>query len=56
MKKYSESIFCCNSILKDYPNNTEILFDKSCNLAMLSIFDESLDLLENIISKEKNTK
>ena len=43
MKKYRESIFCCDSILKDYPNNTgDVLFDKSHNLAMLSIFDESL--------------
>ncbi len=49
MEKFSESILCCNSILKNYPNNGDVLFDKSCNLAMLSKVDEALDLLEYAI-------
>ncbi len=42
---------CCNKILKDYPNNGDVLFDKSCNLVMLSRLDEALDNLENSISQ-----
>jgi len=63
MKKFEESIACCNKILKDHPNNGDILFDKSCNLVMLSKLDEALDNLENSISqgiqykiKAKNSK
>jgi len=51
MEKFDESILCCNSILKDYPDNSDVLFDKSCNLAMLSNFDEALNLLEHAISQ-----
>ncbi|MEK0320681.1 MAG: hypothetical protein QQN61_06280, partial [Nitrosopumilus sp.] len=38
--------------LKDYPDNGDVLFDKSCNFVMLSNFDEALNLLERIISQE----
>ncbi|MGI9568069.1 MAG: tetratricopeptide repeat protein [Nitrosopumilus sp.] len=51
MKNFPESILCCNLILEDYPDNGDILYDKSCNLAMLSNFEEALDLLEHAISK-----
>ena len=51
MKKFEESIVCCNKILKDYPNNADVQFDKSCNLVMLSRIDEALDNLENSISQ-----
>jgi hypothetical protein len=51
MKKFEESIVCCNRILKDYPNNGDVLFDKSCNLLMLSKLDEALDNLEISISQ-----
>ena len=51
MKKFEESIVCCNKILKDYPNNGDVEFDKSCNLVMLSRIDEALDNLENSISQ-----
>ena len=51
MDKFEESILCCNSILKDYPDNGDVLFDKSCNLVMLSNFDEALNLLEHVISQ-----
>jgi hypothetical protein len=51
MKKFNESISCCNCILKDYPNNGDVLFDKASNFAMLSNFDDALDLLEHAISQ-----
>ena len=51
MEKFDESILCCNSILNDYPNNGDVLFDKSCNLVMLSKIDEALNLLEHAISQ-----
>ena len=51
MKKFDESILCCNSILNDYPDNGDVLFDKSCNLVMLSKIDEALDLLEQAIAQ-----
>ena len=34
---------CCDKILNDYPDNGDVLFDKSCNLLMLSKIDEALD-------------
>ena len=49
MKNFNESISCCNCILKDYPNNGDVLFDKASNFAMLSNFDIALDLLEHAI-------
>ena len=51
MKKFNESISCCNCILEDYPDNGDVLFDKACNFAMLSNFDDALNLLENVISQ-----
>jgi tetratricopeptide (TPR) repeat protein len=51
MKKFEESIVCCNKILKDYPKNGDVLFDKSCSLIMLSKLDEALDNLENSITQ-----
>ena len=51
MNKFNESISCCNSILKDYPDNGDVLFDKASNFAMLSNFDGALDLLEHAISQ-----
>ncbi len=49
MTKFDESILCCNSILNDYPNNGDVLFDKSCNLVMLSKIDDAVNLLERAI-------
>ena len=49
MKKFDESILCCDIILKDYPNNGDVLFDKSCNLVMLLKIDDALVLLERAI-------
>jgi len=49
MEKFEESILFCNKILEDYPNNSDVLFDKSCNLAMLDRFDDAIDILENVI-------
>jgi tetratricopeptide (TPR) repeat protein len=51
MERFEESILCCNKILDDYPHNGDVLFDKSCNLAMLSRIDDALDTLENAISQ-----
>ena len=51
MNKFDESILCCNHILQDYPDNLDVLFDKASNFAMLSNFDDALDLLECIISQ-----
>ena len=31
MGNYDESIECCNRILDDYPDNADVLFDKSCS-------------------------
>ena len=51
MRQYTDSIVCCDKILKDYPDNGDVLFDKSCSLAMLSKTDNSLLLLEKAISQ-----
>jgi tetratricopeptide (TPR) repeat protein len=51
MNKFDESISCCNSILEDYPDNGDVLFDKASNYVMLSNYDSALDLLEHAISK-----
>ena len=63
MEKFGESIDCCNMILKDYPKNGDVLFDKACNLVMLSKIDEALDNLQNCFNqgnqykiKAKNSK
>ena len=49
MKNYGKSLECCDQILDDYPNNVDVLFDKSCNFVMLSKNKETLDLLERTI-------
>jgi tetratricopeptide (TPR) repeat protein len=49
MKKFDESISCCDRILEDYPDNGDVLFDKASNFVMLSNFDTALDLLEHAI-------
>jgi hypothetical protein len=51
MGKYRESISCCNQILEDYPENGDVLYDKSCNFVMLSENDTALSLLEHAISQ-----
>ena len=51
MGSFKESVLCCNEILNDYPDNGDVLFDKSCCLVMLSRYDEALDLLEHAISQ-----
>jgi hypothetical protein len=51
MENFDESILCCNQILNDYPNNGDVLFDKSCNFIMLTKYDDALDLLEHAISQ-----
>jgi len=51
MQNFDESISCCNKILDDYPENGDVLFDKSCNFVMLSKNDEALDLLEHAIAQ-----
>ena len=56
MNRYDESISCCDIILNDYPENGDVLFDKSCSLAMLSKVDDSLLLLEKSISQGKQYK
>jgi hypothetical protein len=37
--------------LKDYPDNGDVLFDKSCSLIMLSKVNDALDLLERAITQ-----
>ena len=56
MKKYEESIECCNAILSEYPTNGDVLFDKACNLAMMSRVDEALDALENCTTQGSQFK
>jgi len=56
MKNFDESLSCCNKILDDYPENGDVLFDKSCNFVMLSKNDEALDLLEHAIAQGKQYK
>jgi tetratricopeptide (TPR) repeat protein len=50
MEKFEDSILCCNSILKDYPDNGDVLFDKSRVLAKLEYFDDSINTLKHAIS------
>ena len=52
MGRFAESVSCCDRILEDYPDNADVLFDKSCGLAMLSRGGEALDLLERAVSSE----
>ena len=56
MEKFQDSILCCNKILEDYPNNGDVLFDKACNLIMLSQIEEALDNLKNSISQGNQYK
>ena len=56
MKKFKESISICDKLLELYPNNGDVLFDKSCNYAALGdnsscIFN--LKLAINVSSKFK---
>jgi tetratricopeptide (TPR) repeat protein len=51
MGNYDESIECCDKILDDYPDNADVLFDKSCSFVMISKNKEALDLLERAISQ-----
>ena len=37
--------------MKDYPDNGDVLFDKSCSFVMLSKINEALDILEHAISQ-----
>jgi tetratricopeptide (TPR) repeat protein len=50
MKRYSESMKICDKILQSYPNNGDVLFDKSVNLALLGRDDECLESLNLLIS------
>ena len=56
MKDFEDSILCCDCILEDYPENGDVLFDKSCSLAMLSQVDSALNLLEQAISQGSQYK
>ena len=51
MGNYDESVECCDKILDDYPDNADVLFDKSCSFVMISKNKEALDLLERTISQ-----
>jgi len=56
MKKFNESIAICNKLLELYPNNGDVLFDKSCNYAALGENPScflNLKLAINISSKFK---
>jgi len=56
LEKFNDSISCCNRILDNYPNNGDVLFDKSCNLVMLSQLDQALDVLQHAISQDVKYK
>ena len=56
MKQFEESIVCCDKILSDYPHNSDVLFDKSCNLAMLSETEECLQTLQQAILQDNDLK
>ena len=45
MKKFRESINICDKLLELYPNNGDVLFDKSCNFAALG---ETLSCISNL--------
>ena len=56
MKKFNESINICDQLLELYPNNGDVLFDKSCNYAELGEISPSmlnLKLAIDISSKFK---
>jgi tetratricopeptide (TPR) repeat protein len=42
MKKFTESINICDKLLGLYPNNGDVLFDKSCNYAALGETSSSM--------------
>ena len=42
MKKFNESINICDQLLELYPNNGDVLFDKSCNYAELGEISPSM--------------
>ena len=50
MKKFTESIEICNTILELYPNNADVLFDKSCNYALLNDYPNCLKNLKMAIN------
>ena len=50
MKKFTESIEICNMILELYPNNADVLFDKSCNYALLNDYPNCLKNLKMAIN------
>lgn len=51
MNQFEESLLCCDAILDDYPLNGDVLFDKSCSLAMIYKIDDALYTLEKAISQ-----
>ncbi len=56
MQNFAESITCCDSILVNYPDNGDILFDKSCSLVMMSNFEDRLEQLKHVISQNVKFK
>ncbi len=57
MKKFQESINICNELLKSYPDNGDVLFDKSCNHAALGEVSAcmlNLKLAIDVSNKFKN--
>ena len=56
MKKFNESINICDKLLELYPDNGDVLFDKSCNYAELGEISSSilnLKLAINVSNKFK---
>ena len=56
LKNFDDSILCCNRILDDYPDNADVLYDKSCSLAMRGELEQSLEILSLAISNNSKFK
>lgn len=56
LQRFEDCLDCCNIILFRYPDNPDVLFDKSCCLAHLHRPDESLDILKKLFAGHPQLK
>ena len=56
LKRYDESMKVCDRILRMYPNNTDILFEKASNLLYLGKNNECLEFLNSVTNMSNKFK
>ena len=56
MKKFKDSINICDNLLELYPNNADVLFDKSCNYASLGEISSCISNLKLAIDVSSKFK